>query len=233
MCDENGSDAPLEGAGKQIMNVGVADLRYAKTAEEIGEIGSIHDVGVILISEELVGALAKVNVYNVGGVMAVPSGDKVNVMTGQTRLTGEALEGGDPETTLVLVGQTFITTPVRSVGYKELRFCGQLFATRGSEAALTPKIGQMTGQNFFLPPDPRIIMGEETIGAEFLELLPKPTALVIMGEVTFDADVSKELLLAKIEEIVLMGEIQAPAHLIAALQVITKEKMGEINQHDA
>jgi len=169
----------------------------------------------------------------VGGLVPVPADGKVNCLTGQTQLTGEALEGGDPDTTLILVGQTFISTPVRQVGYKDIRIVGQLFATRGSEGALSAKISNMTGQNFFLPPDPRIFMGQETIGAEFLELLPKPTAIVIMGELTVEADVPRDLLMSKVEEIVLMGKINAPANLVPALQVLTKVKMGEIKTIDA
>lgn len=233
MNEEKGTEAAVTTSGKHLKDMGMLDLRHVKSAEELKGIAEISDIGVILISEDLVGALSNVNIHDVGGIMPVPAGGKVNCMTGQTRLTGEALASGDPETSLVLVGQTFITTPVSSVGYKEIRTCGQLFATRGSESALSPKIAQQTGQNFYLPSDPRFIMGEEKIGTEYLELLPKPTSFVIMGEVTFSSDVTRDLLLSKVDEIVLMGEIHCPQHLQAALQIRTKEKMGEIKSYDA
>lgn len=86
----------------------------------------------------------------------------------------------------------------------------------------------MQGQTFYLPAEARTIMGEETISKAFLELLPEPKAFVIMGSVTFEDDVTVELLKARIPEIVLMGEIKAPAPLIPMLQVLTVEKMGQI-----
>ena len=49
-----------------------------------------------------------------------------------------------------------------------------------------------------------------------------------MGKLQFEADVPKELVRQKIPEIVLMGTIEAPRHLVPLLQVLTKSKMGEI-----
>jgi hypothetical protein len=72
-------------------------------------------------------------------------------------------------------------------------------------------------------------MGEETIGREFLELLPAPRALVVMGQLTFGEDVTVDLLKAKIPEIVLMGTIRTPPALLPLVQVLTIEKMGEIH----
>lgn len=233
MSEAMASESSVGNIGRSIKDVGMLDLRYAKSAEDLAEISSISDVGVILISEDLIGALGRIDIKDVGTIVPIPTNGNVNCMTGQTRLTGEALASGDPETILVLVGQTFITTPVTSVGYKEIRVCGQLFAVRGSEIALTAKISHLTGQNFFLPADHRIVMGEESLGVEFLELLPAGTAFVVMGKLYVDEDVPKALLLEKVQEIVLMGEILAPAHLLASLQMITKEKMGEIKQRDA
>jgi hypothetical protein len=135
---------------------------------------------------------------------------------------------GKSEDILVIIGQVFITTPVTSVGYKEIWMHGQLFALRGSEGTLGAKITRMNGQTFYMPAEARTFMGEENIGREFLDLLPEPKALVIMGSITFEDDVTVELLKAKVPEIVLMGEIKAPAALIPMLQVLTVEKMGQI-----
>ena len=227
------SEENVAQAGRHIKDVGVVDLRYAKSIEDLADIKSISDVGVILFPEELIGAIGRIDIHDVGGIVPVPAGGKVNCLTGQTRLTGESLQTGDSDTTLILVGQTFITTPVVSVGYKEIRVVGQLFAIRGSESALSAKITSLTGQNFYLPQDPRFIMGEETFTQEFLELLPDGTTFVIMGNVHFAADVTRDMLLKKLSEIVLMGVINAPSNLVPALQVITKDKMGEIKSNDA
>jgi hypothetical protein len=232
MADENESakqDGSAPRAG-HIEDVGMLDLRWAKTAEDIGNIVSMEDVGVVLIPEHLAGALGRVSMEDVGAIIPIPPGDNVNVMSGQVKLTGEMLAGGNPEAILVLVGQAHITTAVQSVGYKELRIYGQLYAPRGSEAAISGKLTQFSGQVFYLPANARTFNGNTTIGQAFLDLLPEPAALVVMGNLDFEADVTVEAVKAKIPEIVLMGNINAPKALIPLLQVLTREKMGEIHE---
>ena len=229
--EEENAQTTIDATDSQgvIKDVGMLDLRYAKSPEDLAHIRKIVDVGCVLVPEHLAGVLAGISMSDVGSVVPIPVGDNVNCMTGQVRLTGSMLESGDAETILVIVGQAFITGEIKSVGYKELRVHGQLFAPRSGQEVISAKLAQLTGQNFYLPTDARMIMGEESIGAEFLELLDAPTAFVVMGELNFESDVTRELLKAKITEIVLMGEIHAPKALIPLLQVITKEKMGEIS----
>ena len=219
-------------AKKQIHNIGFLDLRSYKTAEDLGNIASIHNVGVVLVPESLAGALSKIEMSDIGSVVSIPDGENVACMMGQTKLTGEALEKGNAESILVLVGQTFITSACQSVGYKEIRVHGQLFATCGSEAAIGAKLTHLSGQNFYLPENPRFVMGDLDITAEYLQLLPGSTPFVVMGSLSFDEDVSVELVKSKISEIVLMGEIQAPKRLLALLEVLTSEKMGTIRAID-
>ncbi len=211
-----------------IEDVGFLDLRYARTEEDLAHIKSLEDVGLVLIPEHLAGYFARVRMEDVGVVVPVPQDCKVNCMTGQVRLTGEALAAGDANTILLIAGQAFVSGEVTSVGYKEIRVYGQFFAPRESKSVVSAKITQLSGQNFFLPAEARMVMGKQEINREFLELLPEPSAFVIMGEVTFNGDVSRELLQSKIPEIVLMGKIVAPKQLQPLLEVITKEKMGEI-----
>jgi len=219
-------------ARRVIHDVGMLDFRSFTAPEDLSGISRIHDVGLILIPESLAPALAKVELEDVGAVVPIPEGGKVTCFTGQTKLTGEALEKGDSESTLLLVGQTFITTPCRTVGYRDIRVHGQLFATRGSEAALSSKMTSMNGQNFYLPANPRFVMGELELTADYLNLLPEPAPLVVMGALRVSNDVSAELLKSKILEIVLMGEITAPKRLLPLLEVLTPEKMGDISATD-
>lgn len=211
-----------------LQKMGMLDLRSAKTPEDLNGITGISQVGCILVPEHLATVLAQIPMKEVGSIVPVPEGENIKTQVGQIRLNGEALAGGNPEDILFIVGQTFITTPVTSVGYKEVWIHGQLFAIRGSEGVLGAKLTRMNGQNFYLPAGARTIMGEETIGREFLELLPEPAVLVIMGQLTFEDDVTVDLLKAKVPEIVLMGQIKAPAALVPLVQVLTVEKMGEI-----
>lgn len=212
----------------QISDVGLLDLRFAKTAEDLAYITSISDVGAILVPEHLTGVLAGIGMSDVGGIVAVPQDCKVNCLTGQISLSGASLASGDPDTILLVVGQGFITGPVTSVGYKEIRAFGQFFAPKEGQDLVSAKLAQMSGQIMYIPSDPRIIMGSDQIGAEFLELLEKRVTLVVMGDLTFEPTATRDLVRAKIDEIVLMGKIVAQKELIPLLQVLTKTKMGEI-----
>ncbi len=216
---------PVKG---HIREMGMLDLRSAKTPEDLSGITSIEEVGVILIPEHLTTVLATIPMKEVGMIASVPEGANVQTQLGQVRLSGEALAAGDPEAILVVVGQLFITTPVTQIGYKQIRGIGQVFAPRGSEGALGAKL-QIQGQVFYLPADARTIMGDEKLGRQFLELLPKPVALVVMGQLTFTEEVTAELLQSKVTEIVLMGQIFAPEALVPLVQVLTVEKMGQIS----
>lgn len=211
-----------------IENVGMLDLRSAKTPEDLAYIKQIMNVGTILIPEHLTGTLARIPMKNVGGMVSIPEGEKITMQVGQVRMGGEGFAKGDPETTLFIVGQLFVTSPVSSVGYKEVWVHGQAFALRGSEDTFGAKLGRVEGQVFYLPAEARIITGEETIDNEFLELLPKPCALVVMGEIFFTEDVTKDLLKSKILEIVLMGCIVAPQPILSLVKVLTVERMGEV-----
>jgi hypothetical protein len=211
-----------------IKNMGMLDLRSAKTAEDLRHIKAISEVGCILIPEHLTASLSHIAMKNVGNIVGIPEGENIKMHIGQQKLSGEALAAGNPEDILFIVGQLFLTSVVESVGYKEIWVNGQVIALRGSETALGGKLGRLTGQIMYLPAKARIIMGNETIDREFLELLPEPRAFVVMGRLEFAADVTADLIKSKIPEIVLMGCICAPAPLLSLIKVLTPEKMGEI-----
>lgn len=219
---------PVKG---RIREMGILDLRAAKTPEDLREITSIEEVGVVLIPEHLAVALAGIPMHEVGTIAAIPVGANIQAQIGQIYLTGEALAAGDPETILVVVGQLWIKTLVTQVSYKEVRVIGQAIAPRGSEAGFGAKLS-VQGQIIYIPAEARLMMGDETWSRAFLELLPKPTPFVIMGNLTVAADVTVELLQNKVPEIVLMGHIGAPAVLVPLLQVLTIEKMGDISANE-
>ncbi len=213
-----------------IRDMGLLDLSFARSAEDLSGISCIRDVGTIIIPEDLVSALTRIDMRDVGGVVPIPRGVKVSLLAGQTRLTGEALAAGPEDTVLLLVGQTLIMSPVQSVGYHSLHVMGQLLAPRGSEAALAPKIAKLSGQVVYIAglENARFILGKESIGKAFLELLPRPTPLVVVGKLIFEEDTPADLLREKVPEIALTGKIQAPAALVPLLQVLTVEKQGRI-----
>jgi hypothetical protein len=136
------------------------------------------------------------------------------------------------DTVLMIVGQALITDTIPSIGFKEVRIVGQLLAPRDSQSVLSGKLTQLTGQILYIPPKSRLFMGNESINREFLELLSEPTPFVVMGNLTFEKDVTKDLVKEKIPEIVLMGNISAPLELATLVNVITVEKMGKIETYE-
>jgi hypothetical protein len=211
-----------------ISDVGMLDLTSARTPEDLVYIASLSNIGAILVPENLSAALSRVPMQNIGAIVPIATGDNVDMITGQTKLTGESLAAGDPETVLVIVGQVIVTTRVEKVGYKGLQIVGQMIATRGSETALASKVKRLSGQLLYCAEGARIFMGSETVTQEFLEMLPAPTPFLVMGQLRFDRDITADVLREKVSEIVLMGQIIVGPEIATLVQFLTVEKMGDI-----
>jgi hypothetical protein len=166
---------------------------------------------------------------NVAGIIPVAPGANLKLLIGQTKVTGEALAAAKEDEIWVIAGQAHITTPVTNFTGRELQICGQVFVPRGSEAAFTGAITKMQGQVVYVPAGARLLMGQESWGREFFELLPEPSAFCIMGQLSIEGDVTVDLLKAKVTEIALMGLIEAPRSLVPLLQVLTVENLGLIS----
>lgn len=211
-------------------NMGFLDLSWAKTLEDLAHIENIHNIGVLRIPEHLYEFVSSLPMHNVGFIERVPSGDKMEI-SGQSRVSGDFLAAGEPDTTLLVTGQLFVTPPLESIGFKELRVTGQVFLPRGSEKVLTGKLRRLTGQILYYRSDaglPRVFSDGEEIGREFLELLPEPAPFIIMGNVSLDDDISVDLLRSKVVEITLAGKLHAPRHLLSVLQILAVDKVGTI-----
>lgn len=218
--------------GGNIHEMDILNLLSAQTAEDLKGIASISEVGVVLVPEHLAIEITKIPMQEVGSVVAVPGGDNIVLQIGQSFMPGEALAAGGPEKILVAVGQLVLTTIVPEVGYKGIHMTGQLIAVRGSEKALVAKLLHNSGQIFYIPANSRFILGEDTLGKEFLELLPEPISLVIMGNLTLEKEISVELFRSKISEIVLFGQLNVPKTLVPVAQLLTKDKYGEIHGYE-
>ena len=213
----------------RIEKMGILDLTWAESAEDLGKITSIEKVGVVLVPEHLHRFVLEIPMKEVGLVRWLPSGPK-KVLSGQIRVTGEFLAGGDEETTLVVAGQLIVTPPVERIGFKGLYLMGQMVLPRGSEELVSTKL-DMTGQMIYYGTDkgtPRFFLSKETIGREFLELLPAAVPWVIVGNVTIEDDVTPDLLRDKVPEITLVGTLVAPKTLIPLLQVLAIDKFGKL-----
>jgi len=129
------------------------------------------------------------------------------------------------------MGQTIVLPPVTEIGYKGIEVMGQLILPRGREGIVSSKLGNVKGHILYCSfehGEPRLIMGEERIGAEFLELLPAPTTLVVMGKLTLEDDVTVGALREAVTEIILLGKLSVPPQLAAIAQVLAAQKVGEI-----
>jgi hypothetical protein len=215
----------------EIKYVAVLDLTGFTTPEEVAAITRISYVAVVLAPESLMPAVLRIPMDKVASVVPVPAGRNVKIMAGQAQITGEALAnpGGDPDDIYLIAGQLIITTPVQSVGYKQLIVAGQVLAPTGSEAALGAGITRQTGQVIYYPPGARIFIGEDRFSAAFFELLDEPLTMLLVGDYRIAPDVTVELLRAKVRRILLVGELHAPAALVPILQVLTTDKFGEIS----
>ena len=221
----------------EIGHIGILDLSWAKNIKDLAEITKIAHVGVVRVPEHLYEHIFSIPLKHVGIVEKVPraKGAKTE-LTGQTRVTGEFLANGDPETTLVVTGTLVVMPPLESIGFSEIRVTGQLILPRGTEGILSTKLGSLNGQIVYCSFDkglPRLFMGKESVGAEFLELLPDPVPWVILGDLTIDDDVTAEMFRAKVPEIVLTGNLIAPKALIPTLQVLATERTGVISVKDS
>jgi hypothetical protein len=228
MSDTPSTDANTE-TPRVIENMAVLDLSTAKDAGELKNISAIKNVAVVLIPEELAGALASIRMENVAGVIPVATGANLKLLIGQIKLTGEALAAAKEDEIWIIAGQAHITTSVENFTGRELQIYGHVFAPRGSEAALAGAITKMQGQINYVPAEARLLMGDESWGREFFELLPKPSAFFIMGHLSIEGDVTVDLLKEKVTEIALVGHIEAPKSLVPLLQVLTVENLGQIS----
>ncbi len=96
MSDTLSMDAETETPGT-IENMAVLNFSTAKDARELEHISDINNVAVVLISEELAGALSKIPMKNVAGIIPVAPGANLKLLIGQITLTGAALAAAKEE----------------------------------------------------------------------------------------------------------------------------------------
>ena len=174
-----------DSAGRSITNTGYVDLTGVTDPEELAAIEQITNVGVVLVPEELAGAIAKVAIRNVGQVVKVPAGRRVSVRSGIVQLSGTVLENrdGDP-TDVVLVGQIVITgVPQRVAMSSSSRGSSWCRGGRRRDLRATTQFGQMSAHTGPMC----VFTSKVTLDREFLELLPEGTAL-LMDDATFEPD---------------------------------------------
>jgi len=165
-----------------------------------------------------------------GSAFYYPPGGEVKIQSGQVKLSGKALANplGKPDDILVIEGLGLITSVVEKVGYAQIIVSGLLLAPRESQEELETYL-TVAGQVLWYSGTARFFNGEERFAAAFFESLKEPITMIINGKATIEADVTVELLRAKVTEIVLNGMLEGPKQLIPVLQALTIEKNGMIS----
>ena len=161
-------------------------------------------------------------------------GQDVKVLTGQVKLSGAMLANpaGQPDDILLAAGQVVVTGSPASVGYAQMIITGQLIAPEASREVLEPRV-QVHGQSVWYCSDtPRIIFEDMHVGADFFRLLDHPVSLVLLGDLSIAPDVTKTLVQQKVADIILLGDITAPADLVPVLQVLATDAFGTIRASD-
>ena len=161
-------------------------------------------------------------------------GQDFKVLSGQVKLSGAMLANpaGEAGDILIAAGQVIVTGPVTTVGYAQVIVAGQFIAPEAGRELLEPRI-QVTGQAVWYRGDtPRIILEDIRVGPDFFRLLDHPVSLVLLGDMTVAPGVSEDTVREKITDIILLGDITAPAELVPVFQVLATDVFGDIRAAD-
>ncbi len=212
------------------MNLPILDLSGVRDRSEL-KCQRLVNVGLALVPEDIPDLLSGVACINVGAVLPVPAGTKVETRIGQTEMSGSALAAGDDKPILMVIGQVVVTPPVTRVGYRSVALIGQIVLPKEAEALLTGKVISQVGQiAYYDGLNPRVFFEDTRLARAFFDLVDKPETLVLLGDTTFAADVTPELFRAKVAGVAIIGDVTLEnADLRSVLQFLARTQFGEIH----
>jgi hypothetical protein len=158
----------------------------------------------------------------------------VKMLSGQVRLTGAALANhtGDPSDILVAAGQVIITGEVGPIGYSQIFVAGQVLAPEAAQGQLEARMDAQGQTVWYRSGDPRVFYEHVELGPDYFRLLDHPISLVVLGDLTIGAGVTADLLRENVVDIVVLGDVCAPAGAVPAVQVLATALMGQIRVAD-
>jgi hypothetical protein len=225
----DGIGAPDE----MLVVVGVLVIIGPVTGELPGRISVIGSVFAPRGSEAVLG-----RVFG-GGVGTVTyyryrEGQDVKMLSGQVRLTGAALANhtGEPGDILIAAGQVIITGEVGPVGYDQILVAGQVLAPEAAQAQLETRMDVQGQTVWYRSGDPRVFLDDVELGPDYFRLLDHPISLIALGDLTIGAGVTSDLLRENVADIVLLGDVLAPAEAVAGVQVLATTILGQIRIAD-
>jgi hypothetical protein len=156
-------------------------------------------------------------------------GQQIRVSTGEITVGAEDLANpaGSLDDILVVAGRLLVEGPIEEVGYRRIVVAGQMFAPRDARPVLGP-VTTVKGQLVWYEGEPRFFTGKERFGRSFFEFADEPLNLALIGSFEIAPDVPAELLRDKVERIALVGKLAVPEPLIGLVQLLTRDKVGEI-----
>lgn len=157
-------------------------------------------------------------------------GQEIKLFTGQVKLSGTSLANpaGSSADVLLVAGQVIVTGEVPKIGFSQVVASGQLILPARSRDILEPRV-QASGQVlWYQGAEPRILLEDTEVGADYFRFLDHPISLVVLGDLTITENVPHELIREKVTDIALLGDLTAPAELVPLLQVLTTEAFGSI-----
>lgn len=213
-------------------SVGLLDLTGMRSLDDFVTMGHIRAVGTALVPEALFARFTTLPIGGVGDLVIIPTpvGGKVKVRKGHILMSGEALARGtgNPADILVINGRLIVTSPVETIGYRQLIVVGQLLAPAASRPVLEAALSCLIGEELSYREPFRLFTANTYLERAFFELLEKPTNLVLIGQTILAGDVTAELLRAKVAEITLVGTLTAPRSLVSVLQLLATTCVGTI-----
>jgi hypothetical protein len=218
------------GGDEQTALVVTGALVVTSPIDRVG-FGDIVVIGALVAPEGSQAALAGALRRVVGSTAHYRwvEGQTVKVLQGEMRVRGDFLANanGNPDDVVLAAGALVVTSPVPSVGFREIVVVGSLLAPEESEAVLSPAL-TIVGNVFWYAAPPRLFNGADRFGAAFFELLDGPVTLVLNGSFELEPDVPREIVRERVAAIVLNGTLRASADLVPLLQVLTVQKQGVI-----
>jgi hypothetical protein len=202
-----------ESTRREIRNVALLDLTGAASGDLLDHVSRIQNVAAILVPESLLPRLMAIPMRNVAATVPIPDGKRVKVMSGQVMLSGEAVAASDQdaEDYLVVAGQLIVTTPVPSVGRRQIIAMGEVFAPVGSETGLGAALSRVGGRVIYYPYSPgsnlKFVFNARLSGAE----LANPSGgdnevLVNIGQLVITSPVER----LGYQQVIAIGQVIAP-----------------------
>ena len=165
---------------KSYKNIGLLDLRRA-TFEEMKDIASIKNVGTVVVLEAQLSAVSNIKQTNVGSVIALPEGVKLNIQNGMYTLSRNILEAMNDSMLLVVNGKLKIEAigdPSLLKKLYKVVVNGKVIVMEEDMGALSASL-QVNGDSLVYRKDERVIEGTFVIEDDALYGVKPGTSILV------------------------------------------------------